>query len=129
MGWRGSPLKPKYHIVNGNPHSIAITFKDETEYAIARPCVLKPGEFFGDGLYRMWYCYRGDQYRIGYAESRDGIGWARKDDGVGIDVSESGFDNEAVCYPCVFADKGSLFMLYNGNEYGRTGFGLAVLDV
>ena len=30
-----------------------------------------------------------------------------------------------VCYPCVFDWAGETWMLYNGNGYGRTGFGLA----
>ena len=31
-------------------------------------------------------------------------------------------------YPCVFDWNGRRFMLYNGNDYGRTGVGLAVLE-
>jgi len=31
-------------------------------------------------------------------------------------------------YPFVFDHKGGRYMLYNGNGYGRTGFGIAVLD-
>jgi hypothetical protein len=33
-----------------------------------------------------------------------------------------------VCYPCVFDHGGDRFLLYNGNAYGRTGFGLARLE-
>jgi len=78
----------------------------------------------------MWYCYRGgtDMYRAGCAESKDGIDWERKDAEAGIDVSESGWDSEMICYPCVFEHKGQRYMLYNGNDYGRTGFGLAILE-
>ena len=95
------------------------------EYAIARPVVYRK-----DGLYRMWYCYRGGSsaYKAGYAESQDGFTWNRKDDDAGIDVSVSGWDSEMICYPCVFEHQGSQYMLYNGNDYGRTGFGLAVLE-
>ena len=92
------------------------------EYAFARPHVVKDA----DGLYRMWYSYRGDRYRIGYAESRDGISWERKDHLAGIDVSASGWDSEMVAYPTVFDHGGQRYMLYNGNGYGRTGFGLAI---
>ena len=45
-----------------------------------------------------------------------------------LDVSPSGWDSEMVCYPHVFDHKGKRYMLYNGNGYGRTGFGLAVLE-
>lgn len=100
-----------------------IDFADEGEYAIARPCVVKDG-----AVYRMWYSYRCDAYRIGYAESRDGIEWERKDAEVGIDVSEGGWDSEMIEYPCVFDYDGTRYMLYNGNGYGETGIGLAVLE-
>jgi hypothetical protein len=102
---------------------IAVNFKDESEYAMSRPYILKE-----DGLYKMWYSYRGEAYRIGYAESKDGINWTRKDDEVGIDVSEAGWDSEMIEYPCVFDHRRDRYMLYNGDGYGRTGIGLAVRD-
>ena len=80
------------------------------------------------GVYRMWYSYRGDAYRLGYAESRDGVTFARKDDAVGITVSESGWDNHMVCYPSVFDVCEKRYMIYCGNGYGRDGFGLAVRE-
>jgi hypothetical protein len=78
----------------------------------------------------MWYCYAVGHggYRIGYAESDDGINWQRKDDKVGIDVSDEGWDSEMVAYPYVFEHDGEKYMLYNGNGYGETGFGYAVLE-
>jgi hypothetical protein len=78
-------------------------------------------------MYRMWYCYRGDRYRIGYAESPDGLVWQRKDEQAGIDVSSEGWDSEMLAYPHVFDHEGQRYMLYNGNDYGKTGIGLAVL--
>jgi predicted GH43/DUF377 family glycosyl hydrolase len=101
--------------------AIAIAAKSVEEYAIAKPCVLKE-----NGLYRMWYSHRGGTYRIGYAESDDGIAWRRKDELAGIDVSADGWDSEAIQYAHVFRHRGELYMLYNGNGYGKTGFGLAV---
>jgi hypothetical protein len=92
------------------------------EYAIARPFVIHE-----DGVFKMWYSYRGRSYRIGYAESFDGMIWERKDDCVGIDVSDSGWDSEMICYASVFDYGGERYMLYNGNAYGKTGFGLARL--
>jgi hypothetical protein len=92
------------------------------EFAIARPCVVRDGE-----RYRMWYSYRGASYRIGYAESADGIQWMRKDDEAGIAVSPSGWDSDMIAYAFVFAHAGRLYMLYNGNEFGKTGIGLACL--
>jgi hypothetical protein len=99
----------------------------ENEYALSKPYVLKD-----KNIYRMWYSYRGRNniktYRIGYAESFDGFQWIRKDDDVGIDVSKTGWDSEMICYPFVFDYKGNRYMLYNGNAYGLTGFGLAILE-
>ncbi len=76
----------------------------------------------------MWYSFRGLRYRIGYAESLDGLQWERLDHLAGIDISESGWDSQSVEYPYVFEHRGQKFMLYNGNGYGATGFGIAVLD-
>ena len=101
---------------------IAVDFRDEFEYVIAKPCVVRE-----KGIYKMWYSYRGDSYRIGYAESTDGINWARKDSEVGIDVSDSGWDSEMIEYGFVFGYRGNRYMVYNGNKYGKTGLGLARL--
>jgi hypothetical protein len=43
----------------------------------------------------------------------------------GIDVSAEGWDSEMIEYPFVFKHKGLRYMIYNGNGYGKTGFGLA----
>lgn len=102
---------------------VCIDFNSNDEYAISRPCVLKE-----DGMYKMWYSYRGESYRIGYAESKDGLQWERKDEQAGINVSESGWDSEMICYPYVFEHNGEKYMLYNGNGYGKSGIGLAVLS-
>lgn len=106
---------------------VCIDYANEYEYAISRPSVIRSE----NGVYRMWYSFRAQPgistYRIGYAESPDGLVWTRLDDRAGIDVSESGWDSEMICYPRVFHHKEQLYMLYNGNGYGRSGFGLAVL--
>jgi hypothetical protein len=52
----------------------------------------------------------------------------RQDEASGIDVSQSGWDANMIEYPFVFDHAGRRYMLYNGNGYGATGFGLAVLD-
>ncbi len=102
---------------------VAIDFATADEYAICKPCVIED-----NGRYRMWFCSRGASYRIRYAESADGISWTRMDDRAGIDVSEDGWDSEMIEYPCIFDHAGKRHMLYAGNGFGRTGFGLAVLD-
>lgn len=102
---------------------VCIDYKNADEYAISRPCVLREGR-----TYRMWFSHRGESYRIGYAESRDGLNWQRRDEEVGLDVSDAGWDSEMIEYPYVFRNRNRLYMLYNGNGYGLTGVGLAVLE-
>lgn len=102
---------------------ICIDFKSDDEYAISRPCVIKD-----NNIYKMWYSYRGESYRIGYAVSKDGLIWERKDEEIDLDVSETGWDSEMICYQYIFDHKGERYMLYNGNGYGKTGIGLAVLS-
>ena len=103
---------------------ICIDIQDPSEYAIGKPSVLKL-----KGKYHMWYVYRGEQYRIGYAHSPDGINWERRDDLAGIDASESGWDDTAISYPHVFKFQDYLYMLYCGNDYGREGLGIARLKI
>ena len=67
-------------------------------------------------------------YRISYAESSDEIEWLRKDEEVGINVSHSGWDIVIICYSYVFDHNGERYMSYNGNDYGKTEFGLTVLE-
>jgi hypothetical protein len=103
--------------------AVVVGLERPGEWVVNRPWVLTDA-----GRYRMWYCYRGDRYRIGYAESADGRAWARRDDLAGIDATPGAWDGTMVCYPCVFDAPGGRFMLYNGDGHGRTGFGLAVLE-
>lgn len=106
---------------------ICLPYKNESEYAIARPCVIKE-----NGIYKMWFSYRAgeltDTYRIGYAESSDGLEWRRLDELINLDVSENGWDQEMICYGHVFDHNGCRYMLYNGNGYGKSGIGLAILE-
>jgi hypothetical protein len=77
------------------------------------------------GRYEMWFSYRKTTYQIGYAHSHDGINWEREDT-LNLGPSAEGWDSEMVCYPCVFKHLNKRWMLYNGNGYGASGFGLAV---
>lgn len=133
-GWSLVQGKPRhhYHIKYAESQDgihwqregrVAIDYSGPEEYAIARPAVVREP----DG-WKMWYSTRGQAYRIGYAESPDGLTWVRRDGQAGIEVSPSGWDSEMIEYPFVFDHRGQRFMLYNGNGYGRTGFGLAVLE-
>jgi hypothetical protein len=95
-----------------------------------------PDVFHANGKYHMFFCYRHGSdfrgrergYRIGYASSLDMIDWTRDDAKVGIDVSSEGWDSEMISYPHVFELEGHTYMAYLGDQVGRHGFGLAVLD-
>jgi hypothetical protein len=103
-----------------------VPFQIGLAQAFSRPNVLSSR----DSGYDMWFSFRGgsgDTYRIGYAHSEDLVNWKLDFAKSGIDVSTSGWDSEMIEYPFVFDHKGERFMLYNGNGYGRTGFGLAQL--
>jgi len=103
----------------------------------ADECQALPTVIYLNGTYHMHFCYRqvygfrtqsSNAYRIGYACSNDLINWTRDDSKAGMDISEDGWDSQMQCYPHVFQSGEKVYMLYNGNEFGRFGFGLAVLD-
>jgi len=99
--------------------------------AFAHPSVIRRGD-----RYHIWYCFRHSRdyrdgagsYRIGYAESQDGVAWKRMDNACGLDVSPEGWDSTMTCYPSVFAIDDRIVMIYNGNGFGQTGFGYAELE-
>ncbi len=132
VGWDLAPFGPRHHVKYAeSPDGIrwtragrvCIDFASPEEQAFGRPSVIRDP----DGVYRMWYAVRRDRYGIGFAESNDGLTWTRMDESVGIDVSPAGWDSEMIEYPAVFDSGGRRYMLYNGNGYGRSGMGLAVL--
>lgn len=140
----------KWEIIHGQPESfyhikyaesldginwcrnglVAIDYKDKSEGGISSASVLKE-----NGIYKMWYssrgatAYREDKkysYRIGYAESLDGIRWKREDGYAGITISETGWDSEMISYPFVVCAIDRKYMFYNGNGFGKSGMGYAV---
>ena len=103
----------------------------------ADECQALPTVIFYKGRYQMYFCYRQATdfrknkergYRIGYAYSDNLVDWVRADAKVGIELSEEGWDSEMMCYPNVFKCDDKIYLLYNGNEFGRGGFGLAVWE-
>ena len=112
---------------------VCVDFKNEQEAGLARPFVYKE-----NGIYKMFYSFRtaaanyrkdkSESYKMGYAESEDGISWIRKDDEVGIGTSEDGWDSEMICYPHIIKVDDKYLMLYNGNGFGESGFGYAELE-
>lgn len=96
---------------------------DPLEFAISRPCVVP----WGQGRL-MWYAKRNPGYRLGFAHAGpDGV-WRRRDDCVTFAGEPQSWEAHERTYPCVFRVEGDWYMLYNGDGYGRTGFGLARLE-
>jgi hypothetical protein len=102
-----------------------------SEAGLARPCVLPDG----DG-WRMWFCHRGlddyrhpegEAYRLQAARSHDGEGWTREaTDLVWSNPPRAGdWDGWMQAYPWVLPRGDELVMFYNGNDFGRGGFGWA----
>jgi hypothetical protein len=115
--------------VDGNHwrrEGLAVPYAMGSAQAFSRPTVAKDAQG-----YHMWFSYRsgtGQTYRIGYASSGNGTDWTLRLEDAGIGVSEEGWDADMIEYPFVFEHRGSRYMLYNGNAYGKSGFGLAVQD-
>lgn len=97
--------------------------------AIGRPCVIKKI----DNTYEIYYSHRkskdyrynkNNSYKIGVAVSEDGISF--KDYKKNILVSlDSDWDSEMNEYCHVFSHNSIDYMLYNGNGFGKNGFGYA----
>ena len=110
---------------------IIVDFLNEDECQ-ALPTVTKIGN-----RYHMYFCFReatdfrqnpNRGYRLGYAWSDDLLNWKRDDENAGISFSENGWDSEMMCYPHIFQFDGKVYLLYNGNEFGKHGFGIAELE-
>ena len=100
-------------------------------------CQAGPDVFEYNGEYHMYFAYRegldfrksiGRGYKIGYAKSKDLLNWKRVDSEAGIGYSTSGWDSEMQHYPHVFKVDEEYYMTFNGNDFGKYGFGLAVLE-
>jgi hypothetical protein len=98
----------------------------------ALPTVIELG-----GRLHMFFCYRESfdfrknsarGYRIGHAFSDDLKNWTRDDLNPLLDVTAGDWDSHMLCYPHAFECEGKVYLLYNGNEFGRYGFGAAVLE-
>lgn len=98
----------------------------------ALPTVIKIGD-----TYHMYFCFRQSTdfrtnpargYRIGYAFSKDLLNWTRDDERGGFRISTEGWDAEMNCYPHIFSCDDKVYLLYNGNQFGKYGFGIAELQ-
>jgi len=128
----GEMLHVMKHATSRDGHTwrrtgIALPYQVGVAQAFSRPSVIGT---HSDG-YEMWFSYRGapgSSYRIGHACSTVDLKWELDLEPPGLQVSADGWDADMMEYPSVFEHQGRLFMMYNGNGYGKSGIGIARLD-
>tara|TARA_Y100000589_G_scaffold328974_1_gene374324 strand:+ start:1876 stop:2799 length:924 start_codon:yes stop_codon:yes gene_type:complete len=101
----------------------AVAVGREGEYRIGRSRVFE----WGADQYIMSFTFgtRAGVYESGYATSSDMSSWCRQDN-FGLSPGPDSFDSRHLAYPAVFrASDGQVFCLYNGNDMGGGGIGLA----
>ena len=102
------------------------------EQAITRPTVIKINK-----KYHMWFCFRDSRdfrngkgsYKIGHAKSENMINWKRSIHQV---IPENGWNRNSLemqAYPAAIKTKDFIFIFYNGNSFGKTGFGVISLNI
>ena len=107
---------------------VAIPQKHPNE-AITKPTIYSDGTTF-----HMFFCFRdshdfrggANSYKIGYAKSNDLLHWDRNDSFAGITQGPEDWDSEMIAYPEIAQLKANLYLFYNGNDFGKGGFGVAL---
>lgn len=104
--------------------SMAITGEDE--HGFGRPWIVRraPDD------YQLFYSVRRlshKAYRLGYAESVNGVEWSRKDDEMGLDITPGDFDGNAIMYSAVITVHEKTWCFYNGDNFGLDGIAVAEL--
>ena len=110
---------------NGTPVIPSLT---ENECQVSLALFSLEGAWHSLFAYRQSTRFRTDKarsYRLGHASSHDLETWVRDDSICGIDVSESGWDSQMICYPQILQVDGRILLFYCGNDFGREGFGIA----
>jgi hypothetical protein len=105
---------------------------DDFTNAIGRPVI-----FFEDGLYKMYYSYRNAKgyrsdpsraYRLGLAVSGDSRRFERRNDLFELSGPRGAWESIMNEY-CHFYEHGAnKYLVYNGNGFGKSGFGFAVAE-
>ena len=118
--------------IDWEPSGIIVIPQEAEINADCKPSIFKIGDNF-----HMYFSTRKiidyqdtgqNSYRFGYATSKDLINWQRKDADGGIDVSDEGWDSAMICYSNIIQVGNRTIMFYNGNSFGKFGFGYAELE-
>lgn len=111
----------------GRNGQVVVDLTGHDEHGFGRPWVVSQR----DGGLNLYYSVRRKSlgaYRMGYATSSDGVSWLRRDEDMGLDVGPGGFDDHAIMYAAVIELDGQTYCYYNGNEFGKEGFAVAILE-
>lgn len=132
LGWASGESNkptPHYEIRVASSDDSGMSWKRLTEVAIKSTpeirTIGRPATILINGKVHMFFSHRGDRYEIGHAVSRDGRNFEITSSENGLQPSEDGWDSEMVEYSFPLFRGGQLYLLYNGNNYGRSGLGLA----
>ncbi len=103
---------------------LCLNYDRATEHGLGRPQIIREGS-----AYRLFYTRRTTdmQYKSGHAYSLDGLLWQRQDEMCGLEHAAKGWDSQMVYFPNVLRAVDKYYLFYNGNNFGETGFGYAVL--
>lgn len=128
--------EPRYHLkiaesadgIHWNrTGKIAIDYLNEEEGGIVKASVYKEGDkYMMVFAFRKLNDYRSDSkqsYRLGWAQSADGLKWERMGRIKELDLGPEAWDSQMLAYPHVLEYKGRRIMFYNGNGFGQSGFG------
>ena len=100
-------------------------------------CQALPSVSMKKNRYIMSFCYREmsnfrtngkGAYQLGFASSSDLQNWTRNDALFEIGEHKSEWDSGMRCYPNINSINERIVILYNGNDFGKHGFGLAIED-
>ena len=115
--------------IDWTPTNEAVLVEETAYDAYAKPSIFRNNDFFVMYFSKRQiinYRKRGHSaYSLGYATSVDLINWERNDGQSGIEVSKQGWDSEMICYPNIIELENKYLMFYNGNGFGKSGFGYA----
>lgn len=130
----GKPM-PEYRVMYlesddgiawGPSGRLVLDITEPDEYGFGRPWILRDGD-----KHAMYYSVRRKSfgaYRMGYAESNDGLHWHRDDARLNLDTGPDDFDDSAIMYAAPIVVDGRTWCFYNGNDFGREGFALALQE-
>jgi len=110
--------------------NVSLDFSEEIDAIGNHTVVLE------DDIYKMYYSYRKvtedyrtnpqSAYRLGYAISTDGIKFKPRNDLFELKGKREDWEEIMNAYPRLHNYQGRKYIFYNGNGFGKSGFGYAI---